>query len=97
MQDIIGKASTSIVDSALLLLQSMHVEVQYEACELIKDLMNYDIKEDLMHGLVALLHPTPATIEKIPKELSGMLIQLYFLCLTWTLKIRKVGPLICEI
>lgn len=70
VQDIIGKASNNIVDPVLLLLQSMHVEVQYEACELIKDLMNYEIKEDLIQRLVALLRPTAADIEKIPKTFS---------------------------
>ena len=54
----------------------MHVEVQYEACELIKDLMNYEIKEDLIQRLVALLRPTAADIEKIPKTFSGTFMQL---------------------
>ena len=57
----------------------MHVEVQYEACELLKDLMKYEIKEDLMERLVALLHPTAADIEKVPEAFSGMLIQVGYL------------------
>ena len=68
-----GKASNSIVDPTLLLLQSLHVEVQYEACELIKDLMHYDVKEDAMQRLVSLLHPTAADIEKIPEAFNGEL------------------------
>jgi len=70
VQRIVGKASNSIVDPTLLLLQSLHVEVQYEACELIKDLMHYDVKEDAMQRLVSLLHPTAADIEKIPEAFN---------------------------
>lgn len=57
----------------------MHVEVQFEACELIKDLMKYDIREDLMQRLVTLLRPTAADIEKVPEVSSGMCkYEVYF-------------------
>ena len=45
-----------------MLLRSLHLEVQYEACELIKDLMDYDIRHSLLQGLVALLKPTKEEI-----------------------------------
>lgn len=41
-----------------MLLRSLHLEVQYEACELIKDLMKYDVQHSLLQGLVGLLKPT---------------------------------------
>ena len=71
-QGIVGKASPNIVDPALLLLRSLHVEVQYEACELLKDLMKYDIQEEILQRLVGLLKPNEADIGKIQQIFSGM-------------------------
>ena len=48
------------------------MEVQYEAYELIKDLVKYEIKDDILQRLVGLLKPTDADIEKIPEVFSGM-------------------------
>uniref|UniRef100_A0A8D0G703 Armadillo like helical domain containing 1 n=1 Tax=Sphenodon punctatus TaxID=8508 RepID=A0A8D0G703_SPHPU len=58
VQVIVGTAHPSIVDSVLGVLHSVHLEVQYEAIQLIKDLMAYDIRPTLLQGLVALLTPS---------------------------------------
>jgi hypothetical protein len=55
---IIKQASPSIVEPLLGLLQSLHLEVQYEAIELIKLLMDYDVKDALLKSLVDILKPT---------------------------------------
>ncbi|XP_022431243.1 armadillo-like helical domain containing protein 1 isoform X2 [Delphinapterus leucas] len=57
-QSIIGTTHPGIVDSVLKVLRTMHLEVQYEAIELIKDLVNYDVCPALLKGLVALLKPS---------------------------------------
>ncbi|XP_045440709.1 armadillo-like helical domain containing protein 1 [Pipistrellus kuhlii] len=56
-QSIIGATHPSIVDCVLNVLRTMHLEVQYEAIQLIKDLVNYDVCEALLKGLVDLLTP----------------------------------------
>ncbi|XP_066482210.1 armadillo-like helical domain containing protein 1 [Tiliqua scincoides] len=58
IQTIVGKAHPNIVESVLGVLHSMHLEVQYEAIQLIKDLMAYDVRQALLKGLVALLKPS---------------------------------------
>ncbi|XP_053248629.1 armadillo-like helical domain containing protein 1 isoform X1 [Podarcis raffonei] len=58
IQTIVGDAHPSIVDSVLSVLRSLHLEVQYEAIQLIKDLMAYDVRPALLKGLVALLKPS---------------------------------------
>ncbi|XP_029085000.1 armadillo-like helical domain containing protein 1 [Monodon monoceros] len=57
-QSIIGTTHPGIVDSVLKVLRTMHLEVQYEAIELIKDLVNCDVCPALLKGLVALLKPS---------------------------------------
>ncbi|XP_069498434.1 armadillo-like helical domain containing protein 1 isoform X2 [Ambystoma mexicanum] len=58
VQVLVKKAHPSIVDPLLGVLRSMHLEVQYEALQLIQDLMQYDVRQDLLAGLVALLKPS---------------------------------------
>uniref|UniRef100_A0A6I8R9S4 Armadillo like helical domain containing 1 n=1 Tax=Xenopus tropicalis TaxID=8364 RepID=A0A6I8R9S4_XENTR len=58
IQQIVSTTHPNIVDSLLGVLQSMHLEVQYEAVHLIKDLMNTDVRPALLKGLVALLKPS---------------------------------------
>nr|XP_008107721.1 PREDICTED: uncharacterized protein C1orf228 homolog isoform X1 [Anolis carolinensis]XP_008107722.1 PREDICTED: uncharacterized protein C1orf228 homolog isoform X1 [Anolis carolinensis] len=58
IQTIVGKAHPSIVGSVLGVLRSLHLEVQYEAIQLIKDLMAYDVQPAILQGLVALLKPS---------------------------------------
>lgn len=55
-----------------MLLRSLHLEVQYEASELIKDLMNYDVQPAVLKGLVSLLKPTKEDVHADrPEILSG--------------------------
>ncbi|XP_053100308.1 armadillo-like helical domain containing protein 1 isoform X3 [Hemicordylus capensis] len=58
IQTIVGKAHPNIVESVLSVLRSMHLEVQYEAIQLIKDLMTYDVRPAVLKGLVSLLKPS---------------------------------------
>nr|XP_055198142.1 armadillo-like helical domain containing protein 1 isoform X5 [Nyctereutes procyonoides] len=70
-QSIIGTTHPSIVDCMLKVLRTMHLEVQYEAIELIKDLVNYDVCQALLKGLVALLIPSVKETSKLqPKILN---------------------------
>uniref|UniRef100_F6YJT0 Armadillo like helical domain containing 1 n=1 Tax=Equus caballus TaxID=9796 RepID=F6YJT0_HORSE len=71
-QSIIGATHPSIVDCVLKVLRTMHLEVQYEAIELIKDLVNYDVCPALLRGLVDLLIPSVRETSKLqPKILNG--------------------------
>nr|XP_028690258.1 armadillo-like helical domain containing protein 1 isoform X4 [Macaca mulatta] len=71
-QSIIGTTHPSIVDCVLKVLGTMHLEVQYEAIELIKDLVGYDVRQALLKGLVALLIPSVKETSKLQaKILSG--------------------------
>uniref|UniRef100_A0A8C9KLV6 Armadillo like helical domain containing 1 n=1 Tax=Panthera tigris altaica TaxID=74533 RepID=A0A8C9KLV6_PANTA len=71
-QSIVGTTHPSIVDCVLKVLRTMHLEVQYEAIELIKDLVNYDVCQALLKGLVALLIPSVKETSKLqPKILNG--------------------------
>ncbi|XP_019606697.2 armadillo-like helical domain containing protein 1 isoform X1 [Rhinolophus sinicus] len=70
-QSIMGATHPSIVACVLNVLRTMHLEVQYEAIELIKDLVNYDVCTALLKGLVALLIPPVKETSKLqPKILS---------------------------
>ncbi|KAG8507672.1 Armadillo-like helical domain containing protein 1, partial [Galemys pyrenaicus] len=70
-QAIIGSTHPSIVDCVLNVLRTMHLEVQYEAIALIKDLANYDVCGQLLQGLVALLIPSVKETSKLqPKILN---------------------------
>nr|XP_031539968.1 armadillo-like helical domain containing protein 1 [Vicugna pacos] len=71
-QSIVRTTHPSIVDNVLKVLSTMHLEVQYEAIELIKDLVNYDVCPALLKGLVALLIPSFKETSKLqPKILNG--------------------------
>uniref|UniRef100_A0A8D0WBJ8 Armadillo like helical domain containing 1 n=2 Tax=Sus scrofa TaxID=9823 RepID=A0A8D0WBJ8_PIG len=71
-QSIVGTTHPSIVDGVLKVLRTMHLEVQYEAIELIKDLVNYDVCPALLKGLVALLIPSFKETSKLqPKIVDG--------------------------
>uniref|UniRef100_A0A8C1BXL9 Armadillo like helical domain containing 1 n=1 Tax=Cyprinus carpio carpio TaxID=630221 RepID=A0A8C1BXL9_CYPCA len=58
VQPIVKTAHHSIVEPLLNLLRSLHLEVQYEAIELITELMQSDVRLALLRGLVAFLKPT---------------------------------------
>lgn len=51
------ESNGSIVEPLVNLLQSLHIEVQYEAIELIRLLMDYSVKEALIKSLVNVLRP----------------------------------------
>ncbi|XP_063092324.1 armadillo-like helical domain containing protein 1 isoform X1 [Cavia porcellus] len=70
-QLIIRTTHPRIVDCVLEVLATMHLEVQYEAIELIKDLVDYDVRLPLLKGLVALLIPSIKTSQAYPKILAG--------------------------
>ncbi|XP_013013444.1 armadillo-like helical domain containing protein 1 isoform X2 [Cavia porcellus] len=69
-QLIIRTTHPRIVDCVLEVLATMHLEVQYEAIELIKDLVDYDVRLPLLKGLVALLIPSIKTSQAYPKILA---------------------------
>lgn len=54
---IVVESNGSIVEPLISLLQSLHIEVQYEAIELIRLLMDYSVKEALIKSLVSALRP----------------------------------------
>jgi hypothetical protein len=58
VQPIVETAHPSIVDPVLSLLKTLHLEVQYEAIELIQLLMDYEVRDAMLEGLVRLLRPT---------------------------------------
>ncbi|XP_065884652.1 armadillo-like helical domain containing protein 1 [Dysidea avara] len=59
VQPIIGVASATAVEPSLQLLRSLHVDVQQEACQLLKDLvMHEEVRHPLLIGLVGLLKPS---------------------------------------
>nr|XP_020638938.1 uncharacterized protein C1orf228 homolog [Pogona vitticeps]XP_020638939.1 uncharacterized protein C1orf228 homolog [Pogona vitticeps]XP_020638940.1 uncharacterized protein C1orf228 homolog [Pogona vitticeps] len=69
IQIIVGKAHPSIVESVLSVLRSLHLEVQYEAIQLIKDLMAYDVRPAVLKGLVTLLKPSRQETAKMQAKL----------------------------
>ncbi|XP_019060941.1 armadillo-like helical domain containing protein 1 isoform X4 [Fukomys damarensis] len=78
-QLIIGTTHPSIVDCVLKVLGTMHLEVQYEAIELIKDLVDYDVRLPLLKGLVALLIPS---VKEASQQHPKILTESPFLPLT---------------
>ncbi|KAM6263373.1 armadillo-like helical domain containing protein 1 [Spheniscus humboldti] len=57
MQDMVGDAPSVPVEPVLGVLCSVHLEVQYEAIQLLKALMAHEVRPALLKGLVALLTP----------------------------------------
>ncbi|NXH21005.1 ARMD1 protein, partial [Bucco capensis] len=55
MQDVVGEAPPVLVEPVLGVLGSVHLEVQYEAIQLLKALMACEVRPALLKGLVALL------------------------------------------
>ncbi|XP_040833747.1 armadillo-like helical domain containing protein 1 [Ochotona curzoniae] len=69
-QSVIGTIHPSIVECVLMVLGTMHLEVQYEAIELIKDLVDYDhVRLPLLQGLVALLTPSVKETSKLQHKI----------------------------
>ncbi|NXT86355.1 ARMD1 protein, partial [Anhinga rufa] len=57
MQDSMGEAPSILVEPVLGVLGSVHLEVQYEAAQLLRALMARALRPALLRGLVALLTP----------------------------------------
>ncbi|NXI97740.1 ARMD1 protein, partial [Psophia crepitans] len=57
MQDTVGEAPSILVEPVLGALCSVHLEVQYEALQLLRALMAQELRPALLKGLVALLTP----------------------------------------
>ena len=64
-------ANPSIVEPLLNLLKTLHLEVQYEALELISLLMDYEVRDQLIAGIVRLLRPCKEDLVKRPEILQG--------------------------
>ncbi|XP_029474728.1 armadillo-like helical domain containing protein 1 isoform X2 [Rhinatrema bivittatum] len=64
VQSAVKSSPSSIVEALLGVLQTMHLEVQYEALQLIKALMHHNIRSALLTGLVKLLKPSLKDTEK---------------------------------
>lgn len=70
VQPIVKNANPSIIEPLLNLLKTLHLEVQFEAIELIKELMDYDVGGSLLSGLVGLLRPAKEDIIQKPDLLE---------------------------
>lgn len=73
VQPIVGTAHVSIVDPILNLLKTLHPEVRYEGIELIQLLMDYDVQNLLLKGLVKLLRPSKEDLLKRPDIFNDIL------------------------
>ncbi|KAJ8305782.1 hypothetical protein KUTeg_016327 [Tegillarca granosa] len=71
VQPIVKAANPSIVEPLLNILKTLHLEVQFEGIELIKELMEYDVSDRLLQGLVRLLHPSKEDTIRRPDILEG--------------------------
>jgi hypothetical protein len=70
LQKTVREANPNIVEPLVDLLKSYHLEVQFEAIELIKDLMSYDVQEQLLMSLVSALVPVKSKFVKRPEILD---------------------------
>ncbi|CAK8691746.1 armadillo-like helical domain containing protein 1 [Clavelina lepadiformis] len=73
VQKIVKVANPSLTEPLLNLLSTAHLEVQYEAIEFVRELMTYDIKDQILEGLVRSLHPTREEILKTQQSLAKAL------------------------
>ncbi|CAN0204438.1 unnamed protein product [Bubo scandiacus] len=55
--DMVGEMASALVEPVLGVLCSVHLEVQYEAIQLLKGLLAHQVRPTLLKGLVALLTP----------------------------------------
>jgi len=59
IQKLVGPPTQALVENVLALLRSLYSDVQYEASELLKELVGHDeVREVVIVGLIALLTPT---------------------------------------
>lgn len=59
---MIETAHPSIVEPLLAITRTLHLEVQYEAIQLINLLMNYPVRDKLLEGLIRSLKPSKEDI-----------------------------------
>ena len=85
--------SLNVVDPVLSLLRSLHIEVQYEGCLLIKQLVQYNsICRDLLAGLVALLRPSDMELNEISEILEG-----WYLIIFQNFSVKKHSTLVIHL
>ncbi|KAJ8040758.1 Armadillo-like helical domain containing protein 1 [Holothuria leucospilota] len=72
VQKTVGHANTNIVEPLVALLKSYHLEVQFEAIELIKDLMDYGVQDELLKCLVSALVPSKEELLHRPEILDDV-------------------------
>ncbi|XP_048760095.1 armadillo-like helical domain containing protein 1 [Ostrea edulis] len=70
IQPIVKNANPNIVEPLLNLLKTLHLEVQFEAIELIKELMEYEVSDTILQKLVSLLRPSKEETVKRPEILE---------------------------
>uniref|UniRef100_UPI00398EE81B armadillo-like helical domain containing protein 1 isoform X2 n=1 Tax=Pristiophorus japonicus TaxID=55135 RepID=UPI00398EE81B len=70
LQAVVKIVHLCIVEPLLNILRTIHYEVQYEAIELIKTLLNYEVRQALLEGIVARLNPSMSDIKNRPKILD---------------------------
>lgn len=74
VQPVVKIAIPMMVQCLLNLLKTMHLEVQYEVIEFIKELMDYEVADALLEGLVKLLCPSKKNVD-VPQTLSDPVIK----------------------
>lgn len=74
VQPIVKIALPTIVPCLLGLLKTLHLDVQYEVVEFIKELMTYQVADVLLTGLVNLLSPNKKN-SNVPKSLPDAIIK----------------------
>ncbi|CAL8102328.1 unnamed protein product [Calicophoron daubneyi] len=57
LQSTRDTANRALIDRIIYLLESLHLEVQSAVIELVRDLMRFDIADDILIALVTLLRP----------------------------------------
>lgn len=67
VQRLVGAPTGPLVDNVLALLRSLYTDVQYEACELLKELVEYEcVQEQILCGLISLLTPLLDDVTRAP-------------------------------
>ncbi|XP_067846294.1 armadillo-like helical domain containing protein 1 isoform X1 [Heptranchias perlo] len=70
VQTVVKIVHPCIVEPLLNILRTIHYEVQYEGIELIKILLNYNVRQALLKGIVARLNPSMDDIKNRPRILD---------------------------
>ena len=63
---MLENVNISIIHPVLLLLRSLHIEVQYEGVQLIKLLIPHkSLQKELIHDIVQLLQPSKLELQQL--------------------------------